>query len=705
MLEDRLKQEIQSAYSQFLTRRGLKARSAQKQMIAEVARTLGGIKFDEQGKRLGETHIAAIEAGTGTGKTIAYLLAALPIARARGLTLLVSTATVALQEQLINKDLPELMQHTEWPIRYTLAKGRGRYLCLSKVEQLLEQQQAFGQMALYEDELAERLDETTLERYRDWMESYASGRWDGDRDRLQGVVSDEDWKPLTSDHMQCSNRRCLNYSVCPFYRAREQAEEADLIVANHDLVLADLSLGGGAILPEPAKTLYIFDEGHHLADKAAAHFSYSLRLGSSIKMLASMEKKLRQFADSFSSSQLATLVEQLQLPTSDLILALEQWSEQVHLLSFEEETGRIPRHRFIKGRQPENWLPLANEVRALASRMENLLEQLTGLLKEAMEGQQAEIPRVHAEAFYPQLGVYWSRIQQMNWLAESYARIDAENVSPTARWVLQHEANAALPDYECCSSPVSVAQTFREHLWSVCFGALITSATLTALGQFTRLSVSLGLPIESRFLQLQSPFDYQTAASLEIPSMQTEPSQPDAHTDEVASYLQTHLPQMPAALVLFSSWRQMLRVLDQLDESVKNRILAQGALSKMEILQQHRQRIDEGLASIIFGLASFAEGVDLPGRYLTEVVITKLPFSVPDDPVDATMAEWIEARGGNPFIEWTIPAASVRLTQAVGRLLRTEQDRGRVVILDRRLLTRRYGRQLLNALPPFQALY
>ena len=135
---------------------------------------------------------------------------------------------------------------------------------------------------------------------------------------------------------------------------------------------------------------------------------------------------------------------------------------------------------------------------------------------------------------------------------------------------------------------------------------------------------------------------------------------------------------------------------------MREKVLAQGDFSKNEILKRHKERIDAGDGSIIFGLASFTEGVDLPGDYLTEVIITKIPFSVPDDPVDATMSEWIEQRGGNPFMEWAVPMASVRLTQAAGRLLRTEQDRGRIVLLDRRVVTRRYGRQLLDSLPPFR---
>jgi len=154
--------------------------------------------------------------------------------------------------------------------------------------------------------------------------------------------------------------------------------------------------------------------------------------------------------------------------------------------------------------------------------------------------------------------------------------------------------------------------------------------------------------------------------------------------------------------VLFSSWRQMNTVIEALDSSLRERVLAQGDLSKLEIIRAHKARIDKGEPSVIFGLASFAEGVDLPGDYLTLVVITKLPFGVPDDPVDATLAEWIEQAGGNAFMQITVPAASMKLTQAVGRLLRTEKDTGRVVLLDRRVVSRRYGRQMLDALPPFR---
>jgi ATP-dependent DNA helicase DinG len=200
---------------------------------------------------------------------------------------------------------------------------------------------------------------------------------------------------------------------------------------------------------------------------------------------------------------------------------------------------------------------------------------------------------------------------------------------------------------------------------------------------------------------MPSPFDYANKAVLHVPKMQFDPSKADLHTEEIADWLNRELPTLTSVLVLFTSWRQMRRVEELIDTKLLSRLTVQGELSKQAMLVEHKARIDRDEPSVIFGLASFAEGVDLPGHYLKDVIITKLPFSVPDDPVDATLAEWIEARGGNPFMEISVPAASIKLTQAAGRLLRTENDSGRVVLLDRRVVTRRYGQQLIDALPPF----
>jgi len=701
VLNTALKNVIQTSYRQFLDHRNLKPRSGQKQMIAHVARTLGAIESDHNSERTSDNHVCIIEAGTGTGKTMAYLLSAIPIAKERGCKLVLSTATVALQEQLIHKDLPELNDITNWSTNYILAKGRGRYFCTAQAQKFLDNQDDMGQMALYEDEQVFKLDEKTVSFYRTIMSSFNSGQWDGDRDSLTTEMSEEVWRPLTSDHVRCTNRHCDHFNNCPFYKARDALDKAQVIVANHDLVLADLSLGGGAILPEPSNTIYIFDEAHHLGQKTTGHFAYSTRLKSSIKWLKSSVRQLDQLIEETDKHpSIVQYVDRMEFPRRDLEQSLEQWLQQVRTTFTEQQPDR-DRMRFPNGLIPENLMVIAASVAASAEKWSLKAEQIVDVLKEALDGSVAEIDRAVAERWYPIMGGMWSRGQSIYWLSKSYASLDNPNTTPTARWVNALETLDGM-DFECRSCPVSAADTLKEHLWQNCFGAVLTSATITALGRFDRALNDLGLPADTLCAQLPSPFDYANAASLIIPAMLADPSNPQEHTNEIIKYLNKQLPDIKAGLVLFSSWRQMESVIEALSSTLHDNVLAQGKLSKNEILRQHKLKIDEGKKSVIFGLASFSEGVDLPGDYLTQVIITKLPFSVPDDPVDATMSEWIENAGGNAFMQWTVPATSMRLTQAVGRLLRSESDTGQVILLDRRAVTKRYGRQLLDALPPFK---
>lgn len=704
VLDNQLKKEIQTAYSEFLARKSLRSRYAQKEMIAAIARQLGSVLRDEQGKRLGEQHLVAVEAGTGTGKTIAYLLAALPVARAREKTLVVSTATVALQEQLINKDLPELAEYAGIPFKFQIAKGRRRYLCINRLEEVLDKQNDLSQMALYEDEVALKLGPDEIKFYKALMDEYASGRWSGDRDELSVELDEAQWQPLTSDHHQCTNRRCLNFSACPFFKARGELERCDLIVVNHDLVLADLSLGGGAILPEPEDSIYLFDEAHHLGDKATSHFALSLRMGASEKAIKGFEKSLKQLLDdSGNALVLKDPVDRLYNPLREVQLGLGRWRVLVddQLLELDERETRL---RFQRGQVPEAFREHARVLSLGLAQLDVQIERLLAILKEALEGEQSELDRALAERWLPLLGTFWGRVQRMLWLARSYASADESGETPTARWILRLEAEAG-QDVELHSVPVSAHTHLHDLLWSQCFAAVLTSATLTALGRFDALFTQLGVPLDTPALRLASPFNYSDNATLYIPAMSSDPGKADLHTAEVADWLAAELPKLSAVLVLFTSWRQMQTVLELLDPDLRQRVIPQGDLSKQAMIKEHRARIDRGEPSIIFGLASFAEGVDLPGKYLKDVIITKLPFSVPDDPVDATLAEWIEERGGNAFQDISVPAASIKLTQAVGRLLRTEQDSGRVVLLDRRLLTRRYGQALLDALPPFRRIF
>ena len=284
------------------------------------------------------------------------------------------------------------------------------------------------------------------------------------------------------------------------------------------------------------------------------------------------------------------------------------------------------------------------------------------------------------------------------------AKPEKEGAPPNARWlVLREYENAA--DISLHGSPLSAGGLLHEALWKKSYAAILTSATLTALGKFDRLAHKAGLPSDSVYHRVQSPFDFNNVASLIIPPMTSSAADPDAHTGEISSKLAEWIGDDKAVLVLFSSRKQMNDVLYQIDPNVRKHIMTQDEYSKQELVNKHKEIINSGDRSILFGLASLAEGIDLPGEYLTHVVIAKIPFSVPNDPLEESISEWLESQGRNPFMEVTVPDASLKLIQACGRLIRTESDTGRVTILDNRLLTRRYGNLLLNALPPYRRYF
>ncbi|GAB2523221.1 ATP-dependent DNA helicase DinG [Microbulbifer agarilyticus] len=717
MLSDKDKESIQNAYRQFLNGRELKARYGQKLMIAAIARALGGIQRNGAGERdHGKTdgeHICVVEAGTGTGKTVSYLLAAIPMAIAHDKTLVVSTATVALQEQIILKDLPELVRHSGLKFDVALAKGRGRYLCLSKLDQLLTELTASGvggSLALYEDEKPQ-VDETGVKLYREMADELASGRWDGDRDNWKDTLEGEDWSRVTTDHRQCSGRRCPHVSSCSFFRARESLGKSRVIVANHDLLLADLALGGGAILPPPEETIYVLDEAHHLPDKALNHFAHHSRVGATTGWLDQANKNLSQMLGEIGDGgELDRAGEELPALFTSAKQKLEMaWPLIEDLCEFEEERGRggnqqsrSARYRFEGGVVPEAMMQLADQLREDFDEMEALLGKMVQSAQRMMEDAHSPVPIVDLERWYPILGGWHGRAEANLELWANYSRVDQGSV-PQARWVTLVDWGGSF-DFEVCSSPILAGKTLEYSLWRRCYGAVLTSATLTALGRFDRLKMRAGTPDNASYEVVPSPFDF-SRAELSVPKDAVEANNADLHTNAVIEalpdLLDTH-GEVGGSLVLFASRRQMETVYESLPGTWRNRILMQGQQSRQQLLDSHKKSVDKGGRSVLFGLASFAEGLDLPGNYCRHVIIAKLPFAVPDDPIEAALAEWIEAKGGNPFMQITVPDAALKLVQACGRLLRTEQDEGTISLLDRRIVTKRYGRAMLDSLPPFR---
>lgn len=704
-LTDEIKQQIQQGYRDVLAGKDIRARYGQRLMIAEIAKYMGDIT-ENDGQRTSPASACVVEAGTGTGKTLAYLIAAIPVARALGKTLVISTATVALQDQIVLKDLPDLRKHSKMDFNWTLAKGRGRYLCMSRLEARLhdEGNGDSDTMPLFLLDGPKSEEPGTRAFFEEMLASYGSREWDGDRDHWPEQIPDDVWRQVTTDHRQCTNRHCSYFDSCAFFDARKDLDDADIVVANHDLVLADLALGGGAILPEPENALFIFDEAHHLPDKALNHFAASVPLNSTrqwLKQLSQALVKMQPFLPG--GSQAAKTLDRIGSASRDVDLVLARVFEEAEQNTgweFNEER-RTAQWRYPEGALPEAMAELSAETRIATA---NLVRQL-GVLADELQGafderKDHEIDRDTAEAWYPVIGSFHSRAEDQLRLWAAWC--EEGGSPPPARWAVRQRWDHA-EDITLYSSPVLADNLLYSRLWSRAYGAVLTSATLTALGRFDRINSRAGLPQDSRFLVVPSSFRYGDMATVEVPAMSAMPTD-DGFADELIRRLPDLWAGEKATLVLFTSRRQMIQVRDALAPEYPELIITQDDMAKGEVLRRHCSRVDEGRPSVLFGVASFAEGIDLPGKYLHHVVITRLPFSVPDDPIEASLAEWVTQRGGNPFMEITVPDASIKLVQAVGRLLRTEQDTGRVTILDRRIIARRYGQLLLDALPPFRRI-
>jgi ATP-dependent DNA helicase DinG len=695
LLDQSIKETIQQGYRQFLKSRDLKPRLGQKQMIAAIANSLGHSDADKR--------LAVIEAGTGTGKTVGYLLSALPIARAKEKTVVVATGTIALQEQLILKDIPDLLEACDWDYQVALVKGRGRYVCNMRLEQCLDAiKSKEAGLFLFEDEMPFNPNAQSEALYQELSAALGNNSWDGDRDAWDSRIPDADWQTLTVDHRQCTGRRCQFVDQCPFFKARAELEEADCIVANHDLVMADLALGGGAILPPPEDCIYIFDEGHRLGETAVKHFGAQCRINTTLNWLERLPKQLKGQTPIFEKDK--TIIEMLPRIESGAneIMALLTTCYpqfQAYLDNLEDDRQL---YRFPQGDVGEGIRELAQNISALTSRWIGRVELLRDTLNEALTDRDYAVPIPDIELFYQQVGSWLTKGENLLALWDRLKQQLASHAVPIACWLRLDDSGSGNLDIAINASPIQATEILREQLWGCCYGAVITSATLRSLGNFNTLKRETGIPDSAQFLSVAGAFNYAEAATLSVPKDCIEGNAIYEHTDYITDNLADMVESRGGTLVLFSSRRQMDEVYDRLDTDLQQICLVQGKYTNREMVRLHKERVDQGKTSVLIGLASFAEGVDLPGDYCKHVIIAKLPFMVPDDPLHEALSEWIEDKGGNSFFDIALPIASLRLIQACGRLLRTESDTGTVSILDKRLITKRYGAQLIDALPPFR---
>ena len=700
---------------------GLRGRAGQRGMAEAVANALSQAqlgKVEDEGADPARA-IAVIQAGTGVGKSLAYSVPAIAIALARGTRVLISTATVALQEQLVHKDLPQLAARMEQPFAFALAKGRGRYACKLKLERLASGASAEEDDHIPDDLLAAEAAEqrqgrhashqaeARMQFYASLADALATNQWDGDRDQLPTPPEPEMWGPVAAEASSCTGKYCPLFSQCTYFERRKALVAAQVIVANHDLLLSSI---GARLLPELDNCLLVIDEAHHLPSTALAQFACEMDLSrlSWIDRLASRALRIGQLVEVEEIADIPQHAARLRTALADLArLVLDVYGEPLRAPGHGGAgarpaiAGQPTRARVAGGRLPD---ALSDPVAQAAHHAGGFLDALRAIakaLRAAMRDTPDDARRL--SQLYAQVGSLAPRLEGVHACAQLLLQDTPEGAVPAAKWFTLAVEGDFLT-LRAHASPVLPGATLRHHLWSAVRGAVLTSATLTGCGQFDFFLREAGLHGDAavRTLEVASPFDYARQGTLVASETQADPRDAQAYTAEMVEALLSDLALVEAgALVLFTSREQMRQAVEQLPTALRATVLVQNQWPRQQLLAQHRERVAQGLPSIIFGMQSFGEGLDLPGRLCESLFITKLPFAPPDDPVGEARAEWLRGAGRDPFSELVVPATAIRLAQWVGRAIRTEEDLAHVYCYDRRLVRTGYGQRLLQGLPPF----
>lgn len=663
-------------------------RAPQRQMIADVAKTLAG----EEGRHL------AIEAPTGVGKTLSYLIPGIAIAREEQKTLVISTANVALQDQIFSKDLP-LLKKIIPDLRFTAAFGRGRYVCPRNLTALASSEATQQDLlAFLDDELTpnSKEEQQRCAKLKADLDSY---RWDGLRDHTDQNIDDGLWRRLSTDKASCLNRNCHYYRECPFFVARREVQEAEVVVANHALVMA--AMESEAVLPEPKNLLLVLDEGHHLPDVArdALEMSaeitaswYRLQLDLFTKLVATCMEQFRP-----KTTPPLALPERLNAHCEELYELIASLNS---ILGLYMPAGTEAEHRFAMGELPDEVMEICLRLAKLTEMLRGLAELFLNDLSEKTG--QHDIVRLHRVILQMNRALGMFESQSKLWRLASMAQASG---APVTKWATRELVEGQMHLFFHCVG-IRVSDQLEKLLWRSVPHIVVTSATLRSLNSFSRLQEMSGLKEKAgdRFVTLDSPFNHIEQGRLVIPQMRYEPlmEHEEKHIAEMAAYFreQVEKKEHPGMLVLFASNRAMQLFLTFVTD-LRLMLLVQGDQPRYRLVELHRKRIDEGGRSVLVGLQSFAEGLDLKGDYLTQVHIHKIAFPPIDSPVVITEGEWLKSLNRYPFEVQSLPSASFNLIQQVGRLIRSHSCRGEVVIYDRRLLSKGYGKRLLDALPVF----
>jgi len=607
----------------------------------EMARAV--LRAFEEGRHL------VVEAGTGTGKTLAYLVPAVAAATGRGMRVVVSTGTKTLQDQLMEKDIPFLQRVLPKKFNAAYMKGRSNYLCLHRFKRSEN------------SPLLEGFEELN---YFDVIRRWAKGSPTGDRAELSDLPESLSfWRHIDARSEICLGQKCAEFDACFITRMRQRAQDADIIVVNHHLFFADLALRGdeyGRVIPDYGAV--IFDEAHLIEDVAAEYFGLQV-----------------------SNYQIADLINDLALlPITDVELNRELNRIATRLGAMNErfwmgfqgrgEDGRLPitREDFARvGRRGETEpTPLGEAYLALDGALERLETTLDAM---------AEQP--------PEVENMLRRVRQVRFALSCIIQSDDRSF---VYWLERRGGGAFLH-----ASPIDVSGLLAEKLFERVQTVVLTSATLTSAGSFQYLRQRLGLPEEADELVAPSNFDYRKQAVLYLPAQMPDPRAPD-WTERAAEQICRILEiTQGCAFVLSTSIAGMNALYERVAARVPYPCLVQGSMSRSRLLDRFRQTPN----AVLFATASFWQGVDVRGRQLSCVIVDKLPFAVPTDPVVAARQRAIDEAGGSSFYDYSVPQAVIALKQGLGRLIRSTTDYGVLAVLDPRLRTKPYGRVFLRSLP------
>jgi ATP-dependent DNA helicase DinG len=649
--------------------------------------------------------IALVEAGTGTGKSLAYLIPAILWAVRNNQRVVVSTNTINLQEQLIKKDLPFLARNSGVEFKAALVKGRGNYVCLRKLEN------AEAEPSLFPDEASEELTAII-----EWSKSCQ----DGCRSDLSLIPRQSTWEEVCCEADQCGRSRCKHFSRCFFYRARRESSSARVLVVNHALLLSDIVLrketGYDATAILPPFSRLIFDEGHHLEEVATSHLSLIISRSAILKqlhrlvppkatrtgLLTVISNRLgRDLPETMDAlyTELSALLETHLLPKSHDLAHLAEQTMDFLALGLEQQTDGASREQKLRitpaVEQKAFWQECRLRLRGLADGLNDYAQALRSLLQRC-----GDIPEKLRDRLADQLLDINGIEGRLQSLADGLLFFISE-ATGYCRW-LETIRSPRGGQARICAAPLDVSGQVKETILDRINTVIVTSATLTVGGSFDYLKRRTGFalipPERLTELRLSSPFDYLSQAFVAIPDDMPEPTAPGFDRALEERILQAVTISRGGAFVLFTSYDLLNRMYNRLAPDLARLGLAphkQGESGRHTLLARFRTEQN----AVLFGTDSFWEGVDVKGQALRLVIIARLPFQVPTEPVQQARAEQIQAEGRDPFREFSVPQAVIKFRQGFGRLIRSRDDHGAVLILDRRVTARGYGRIFLRSLP------